>query len=251
MSIKILKKNVEVFNKDIELNGGYKYTTNNSYSAIVANKRQTDVTIDILSKINQNSIIDVGCGDGFYTSLIKKRFPHVRISAFDPALKAIEFAKKSYPDINFFVANLLDEKSSPTDRYDTAIIRGVLHHLDYPELALRNTAKIANQIIIIEPNGNNPILKIIEKTSKYHIEHEEKSYSERQLINFCKESGCQIDKISYVGFVPFFFPTALAKFIHFFQPLCERLPIVRHFFAGQIVILINNNKKTNDRHSKI
>ena len=45
-----LKKNVEVFNKDVVLNSGYKYTTNNSYSAVVANKRLTDVTIEALSE---------------------------------------------------------------------------------------------------------------------------------------------------------------------------------------------------------
>ena len=158
---------------------------------------------------------------------------------------AIDLAKTTHPNIDFFVANILDAQSLPPEKYDTAIIRGVLHHLDYPELALSNTAKIADQIIIIDPNGNNPILKIIEKKSKYHIEHEEKSYSEKQFIDFCKKSGCHIDKIFYVGFVPFFFPTILAKIIHFFQPILEKVPILNYYFTGQIVIIIDNKKKNN------
>jgi SAM-dependent methyltransferase len=238
-----LKKNVEVFNNDVALNGGYKYTTNNPYSTVVANKRLTDVTIEALSNLTQNTLVDIGCGDGFYTAEIKNNFPNLKIDAFDPALMAVDFAKKTYPDINFFVANILDEQSLPKEKYETAIIRGVLHHLDYPELALINTAKIANQIIIIDPNGNNPILKIIEKKSKYHIEHEEKSYSEKQFIDFCKKSGCQIDKIYYVGFVPFFFPTIPAKIIHFFQPIFEKVPVLNYFLAAQIIIIINNKKK--------
>jgi 2-polyprenyl-3-methyl-5-hydroxy-6-metoxy-1,4-benzoquinol methylase len=238
-----LKKNVEVFNDDILSNRGYKYTTNNSYSASVANKRLTDVTLEIISRYkNLSSLIDIGCGDGIYTNEIKKKCSNVNVSAFDPASKAIDLARKSYPKIDFFIANLLEESSLPTKKFDIAIIRGVLHHLDYPELAIRNASKIAKKIIIIDPNGNNPLLKLIEKKSKYHIEHEEKSYSFREFVTFCENSQCKIDKIYYVGFVPFFFPTIPAKIIYFFQPLLEKIPILNYYFAAQIIILINNKE---------
>lgn len=241
--MKKLKKNVAVFDKDILANSGYRYTTNTRYSAIVANKRLTDITLSILSGLKQKCLVDVGCGDGIYTNEIKNQFPKLKISAYDPAAKAINLAKKLYPKINFFVENVLNKELSQKNKYDTAIIRGVLHHLDQPELAIKNTAKIANKIIIIEPNGNNPILKIIEKRSRYHIEHEEKSYSVKEFRIFCKKANCRIEKICYVGFVPFFFPTLPSKIIHFFQPLLEKIPILNHYLAAQIVLVINNENK--------
>ena len=31
-------------------------------------------------------------------------------------------------------------------------------------------------MFVIEPNGYNPVLKVLEKVSRYHIEHEERSF---------------------------------------------------------------------------
>jgi hypothetical protein len=91
-------------------------------------------------------------------------------------------------------------------------------------------------LLIIEPNGNNPILKLIEKMSPYHREHEERSFSSRTLARWCREAGCPATSISFIGFVPFFFPTLPAKIIHFFQPFLERVPLLCRFFGAQVVI---------------
>ncbi|MEZ4901482.1 MAG: hypothetical protein R2822_06830 [Spirosomataceae bacterium] len=63
----------------------------------------------------------------------------------------------------------------------------------------------------MEPNGNNPILKLIEKTSKYHIEHEEQSFIEFSLKKWIKNAGGKVTNWSYVGYVPFFFPDGPAS----------------------------------------
>ena len=111
--------------------------------------------------------------------------------ATDPASKAVVLAKKKYPYIGFFVPNILDEKTyrKQAGNYYTAILRGVLHHLNIPELARKNALKLADNFIIVEPNANNPILKYIEKTSKYHIERQEQSFSLPVLKVFCLSAG--------------------------------------------------------------
>ncbi len=48
-------------------------------------------------------------------------------------------------------------------RFDVAVIRGVLHHLYQAERAVQSVLKVASEIVIVEPNGYNPILKLIEK----------------------------------------------------------------------------------------
>lgn len=236
--MKHLKKNVEVFDRDVEANQGYQYTTNTQYSAIAANKRITKQTVSIISKLDSiYRVIDIGCGDGIYTNEIKSSLPEIEISGFDPAVKAINLAKKKYSTISFYVGNILDEESLGKDTYDLAIIRGVLHHLDYPEIAIKNALKIAPKIIIVDPNGNNPILKSIEKKSAYHREHEEKSYSQKEFESYCANAGGQIKSISYIGFVPFFFWTIPARMIHFFQPFLEMIPLINRYFSAQIVII--------------
>lgn len=230
-----LKKNVDKFNEDSKTNKGYKYTTNNSFSSIVANKRITDKVNSMITN-DINTLIDCGCGDGTYTNEIKKINPTLAIQAFDPASAAIEIAKKQYSNIEFFVASIYNVKEFNKRNNDLAVLRGILHHIPDQLQAIKNINQVSNKMLIIEPNGNNPILKLIEKKSTYHIEHEEQSFSSNQLKKWCLEAGWKINSIEYIGFVPFFFPTVLAKIIYFFQPLLEKIPIIKKYFSAQIII---------------
>lgn len=230
------KKNVTEFNNDIALNGGYQYTTNAPYSSLVANCRITEATIALIPK-GTRSIIDIGCGDGTYTAELAAHFPDLEIFGVDPAAEAIARSRRLIPDATFAVADLLVPETLPEREFDVGIIRGVLHHLPDGPLGLVNAARLCRVLIVIEPNGNNPVLKWIEKNSQYHIEHEEQSFTSRELEDWCRSAGYKKIKIDYVGFVPFFFPAPLAKIIHFCQPLLELISPLKKYFSAQIVIL--------------
>lgn len=238
-----LKENVKAFNQNVKENKGFLYTTNAQYSSHVANKRISDEIFKFI-KPSYQTLIDVGCGDGVYTNNIKENFPHLEVSGFDPAEKAIELASKKYPAVTFKTINLLDPNLPvPATKYDVAVIRGVLHHLADQQLAIRNAFKLADHLIIMEPNGNNPILKLIEKTSKYHIEHEEQSFFAWELKKWIRNAGGQVDTWLYVGYVPFFFPTLPAKIIYKLQPFLEKVPVVKHVFSGQFIISCSLKEK--------
>jgi hypothetical protein len=57
------------------------------------------------------------------------------------------------------------------------------------EKAIQIICNIADEIIVAEPNGYNPVLKIMEKVSPYHIQHEEKSYALGNETNASKTMG--------------------------------------------------------------
>lgn len=231
-----LKKNVQEFNRNVNDNGGFLYTTNAQFSSHVANKRISDEIFRFI-KPGYKTLIDIGCGDGMYTNNIKQNFPQLNVYGFDPADAAIQIAKKKYPSVQFETMNILDDQLPiPARKYDVAVIRGVLHHLSDQQKAITNAFKLADNLIIMEPNGNNPILKLIEKTSQYHIEHEEQSFFQGQLKRWIRNAGGHIDAFQYVGYVPFFFPTGPAKVIYFFQPFLEKIPLVKHIFSAQFII---------------
>ncbi len=233
----IEKKNVGEFNDDVKGNDGYLYTTNQTLSSTLANKRISDaVAMHILPEYK--TLVDIGCGDGAYTSEIKARFPSLHIVGFDPAGEAIALAQKKYTNITFQVKNILAVgEGGEQEVYDIAILRGVLHHLPDQALAIKNALALCKTLVIIEPNGNNPILKVIEKVSPYHVKHEEQSFSYAQLKSWTHSSGGEVLGHEYIGFIPFFFPTLLTKVIYFFQPLLEKIPLIREFFSAQIVIV--------------
>ena len=242
--MKTLKQNVNEFNTDVKKNNGYRYTTNAKYSSVVSNNRITKAT-EHLIPIKTATIIDIGCGDGTYTIILKEKFKNIKFTGIDPAFEAIELAKKKDFEINFLIGDLLDESTLPKEKYELGIIRGVLHHLPNSYKGLENSKKLSNRLIIIEPNGNNPILKWIEKNSKYHIEHEEQSFTSKQLSSWIELMDYKIVKIDYIGFIPFFFPTVLSKIINFFQPFLELIYPLKKYFGAQIIILCENKKREN------
>lgn len=238
-SKKAAKQNVSAFNRDAASNAGYQYTTNAPFSSVVANKRLTDATIEHIGP-QVRTVLDLGCGDGTYTAELKRAFPAVRFVGVDAAAVAIEGASKRYPDVEFRVADALRPETLPPERFDLAIARGVLHHLPDASAALHNLMRAAGEVLIIEPNGNNPVLKVIELVSPYHREHEEQSFSSATLRRWCERAGGEVRSVDYVGFIPFFFPTAPAKLIYRFQPALEQVPFVREVLSGQIVMRVRS-----------
>ncbi len=230
-----LKKNVDAFNSDVAANDGYMYTTKASLSSVLANKRMTDAALAMIDD-NAVTLIDIGAGDGTYSNDLYQQRPNLKITGFDPASEAIKVAAVKYPKIDFFVGDILTTSTFPKKKFDVGVIRGVLHHLNNPKQAIANSILMSDRIVIIEPNGNNPILKIIEKVSPYHRLHEERSFSSGQLKQWCVESGFEVERIDFIGFVPFFFPTFLTKIIYFFQPMMEKIYPLKKYFGAQIVI---------------
>src|SRR6185295_9819335 len=101
-----LKKNVSVFNSDVRRNAGYRYTTSAPYSSIVANRRMTEATLRHIHG-NCHSILDAGCGDGTYSSEIKRARPSIHLVGFDPSIDAIEIARTRHPGIQFLQGDML------------------------------------------------------------------------------------------------------------------------------------------------
>jgi SAM-dependent methyltransferase len=230
------KANVKVFERDVAEHGGYAYTTDASFSSKVADERLTRIVLDNMRPTDIN-VIDVGCGDGTSTNKYIAGRTDMKLSALDPAALAVERAKVLYPHIEFSVGDIVNAATLPDKTFDLVVLKGVLHHVSDPAQAIRNAAKLSPRMLIIEPNGYNPILKIIEKRSAYHVEHEEQSFPRATIEQWCRDAGLTVAYHDFAGFVPYFFPTIPARIIHFLTPLLERLPIVNRYFSAVSVIV--------------
>jgi 2-polyprenyl-3-methyl-5-hydroxy-6-metoxy-1,4-benzoquinol methylase len=225
------------FELDAKVHKGYWYTTGASLSAHQANDRLTQVSSVWIKKLGSRlkSLVDIGCGDGTYTQVLSKMFPSLSISGGDPAPSAIQLAKTNYPKIPFFVCDVLNIRTLKPHKKDGLILRGVIHHVMDPQVAITNACVCAKHILIIEPNGWNPIVKVIEKTSKYHREHGEKSYTSWKLRSWIEHAGGTVQREYYVGLVPFFCPDVVVPMLKAMQPFIEKSPLAR-FLCGQVVL---------------
>lgn len=232
--------NIEAFQEDVVTNGGYQYTTNAPLSSQFANERLTKATLDS-ANLNGANLIDIGCGDGTYTFELLSRGGAKSIVGIDPATDAINLASKKSESKNaIFIAASAYELPYPDQSFDFAILRGVLHHLEFPEKAIKEALRVSKEIIVIEPNGFNPVLKLIEKNSSYHKAHDEKSFTSWKLFKWVNEGNGKIQRYQFVGLVPFFCPKWMAIICKSLEPLVESFPILRRICCAVCVFRAKN-----------
>ncbi len=238
------EKNIHTFNEDIKSTGRYQYTDFKKFSAYLATKRQSEELIRLLKENTKENIniLDVGCGDGTFTFEILKEINPKKIVGFDYAQSAIRVAgnaieAKDKDKIKFLHGDVYNaHKMFKKNSFDIVVIRGVLHHLSRPSQAIKSLRYISDKIIVLEPNGFNPILKIIENTSPYHIQREEKSYWPPTLNKWFTDSGFKVKKQLFFSIVPYFCPKSVVILLKFIEPVMEKIPFIRMFYCGTNLI---------------
>jgi len=221
-------KSVGAFNQDAVDHQGYLYSTNAPLSSQIANKRLSDLTLENVD-LRDKTVLDIGCGDGVYTIEVFDKVHVKSMLGVDYAAQAVEIAraKTGARPIKYEVQSAYS-LPYPAKSFDVAILRGVLHHLDDPVPALKEALRVAAIVWVIEPNGYNPGLKFLERFSRYHIEHQEKSYSPAYLDREIAKLGGKVLRRKWAGFVPMFCPDWMAKSMKVIEPVIEAIPVLKH-----------------------
>src|SRR3990172_8016924 len=154
------EKNIQKFNSDVAASAGYVYTSDDRLSSRLANERLSEAVREA-ARLEGKRVIDVGCGDGKYTMELLSGSP-AYVLGVDAAKSAVDAAAKKASrakarNVEFRVMDFYKLKELK-ERFDIAIVRGVLHHLYDLEKAVAAVSGIANEVVVIEPNGYNPVL---------------------------------------------------------------------------------------------
>lgn len=223
------------FNQDAAHNHGYLYSTNASLSSHLANQRLTDLTLEAL-QLRGKRVLDIGCGDGVYSRAIQQLGQPRTLIAGDVAEQAVRLAQQNSTGHQVrYLINSAYELPFAEKAFEIALLRGVLHHLDQPQKALGEALRVAQTVWVIEPNGYNPGLKLLEKLSPYHIAHGEKSYAPHQLDRWIGELNGKVTSRKWAGFVPMFCPKAIARIMKILEPIIEHTPLVNRIASAVYV----------------
>ncbi len=74
------------------------------------------------------TILDAGCGSGYSSKLISKRFKPKELIAFDFMPEQIKIAKKKNPYAKYHVDDITSI-SQPDEKFDATFVFGILHHV--------------------------------------------------------------------------------------------------------------------------
>jgi hypothetical protein len=106
-----------------------------------------------------------------------------------------------------------------------------------PHLAVREAARVARTVVVLEPNGWNPALKAIEKISAYHRAHGERSFFSHTIDGWMRDAGLKISYRSFSGLVPYFCPDGLARLLNTVEHVVEAIPVIRRIMCGAYVVV--------------
>ena len=133
-------------------------------------KERTQPAIDLVRRVegrNVSSVLDVGCGPGNSSVVIKKIFPNADILGIDFSADMIERAKKDYVDITFeqWDADVFTEETSK--KFDLIFSNACLQWLPNQFKTIINLYKLLNDngimAVQIPCNFDEPIHHLINK----------------------------------------------------------------------------------------
>ncbi len=132
--------------KNIPGNYYDKHHSKNIIIQFMMNKFHKDFN-ELIKKTKPKTILDIGCGEGYTTDIIKKENKNIKIEAADIDKNIIEKAKKTHRKIKFSVNNVYNLKFKD-NYFDCVIASELLEHLTKPDKAIKETKRIAKRYCI-------------------------------------------------------------------------------------------------------
>ncbi|MBF0518197.1 MAG: class I SAM-dependent methyltransferase [Nitrospirae bacterium] len=127
------------------------------WHTIITQDYMTRILFPLIDMLNKKSpsdttIMDIGCNEG-WLSLIFQRMGFKRIVGIDPNeanIKKAEFLKKHFGlnNVEFILGDINNFKT--TDKFDIAVMFGVINHIHNPVGILQNIHSFTNDYLILD-----------------------------------------------------------------------------------------------------
>jgi 2-polyprenyl-3-methyl-5-hydroxy-6-metoxy-1,4-benzoquinol methylase len=151
------------------------------------------VVFDLLGRIEFNSLLDIGCGDGRFLYEIRKAYGDIELSGIDYSKKALSLAKQMNPELEFKQRDIL--VSPLKSQWDVITLLEVIEHI--PPQLLPDFIKAASGML--RPGGTLIITvpHLNEKLISKHYQHFDPKKIRALLPPDLEESECFLfDRIS-------------------------------------------------------
>ncbi len=115
-----------------------------------------------------STILDAGCGSGYSSKLISKRFRPKELIAFDYMPKQIEIAKQKNPYATYYVDDIT-AVNQPTEKFDAVFVFEILHHVPNWQQAISELYRVIKKggyLFICEVNDKGVLF--VDKYLKFH-----------------------------------------------------------------------------------
>jgi len=164
----------------------------------------------IKKKVNglkNKTVLDVGCGNGFFTIPFSKKAKEVTGLDFSKRMLELNPHKK-------LVQARVEKMPFKDNAFDVVFCSNLLHHVKNPILAVAEMKRISKRFVVLsEPNRNNPLMCLFSLISKE--ERGALKFSPNYVKKLAEKNNMKIKACSVQGFVvPNKMPAVIADFIY-------------------------------------
>jgi SAM-dependent methyltransferase len=144
------------------------------------------------NSVGQLSLLDIGCGNGFFTYYLEKSFDTIALDFSYSMLKRNTSKMK--------LCGSAAELPFKNRSFDITFCSNLLHHLDEPDIAISEMKRVSRKYVIIsEPNRNNPLMFLFGLLKKE--ERGTLRFSLRYMKQLVERSGLGLIGTSQSGIV--------------------------------------------------
>ncbi|NQU82925.1 MAG: class I SAM-dependent methyltransferase [Parcubacteria group bacterium] len=102
----------------------------------------------LVSNLEANKVLEVGCGHGFSTAYLKHFFSGKHFEASELLQSSVNKAQKMHPEIKIYQESIYDLKRKESC-FDLILALEVLEHLEDPKLALRQMHRVSSRYCLV------------------------------------------------------------------------------------------------------
>lgn len=134
-----------------------KHTSTNPVQKFLINNFFNCLSKEV-KKLNINSILDAGCGEGFTLEKLRKEKIGKAYEGVDFLETAIDLGNKAHPNLTLRKASIY-ELPYKDNSFDLVLSTEVLEHLDDPKKGLKEIARVSKKYILLSV-PNEPIFML-------------------------------------------------------------------------------------------
>jgi 2-polyprenyl-3-methyl-5-hydroxy-6-metoxy-1,4-benzoquinol methylase len=151
------------------------------------------VVFDFIQNLKIESVLDVGCGEGFVLKKIKEQNIGTQFKGVDASKKAVSLGRRENPDLDIQTGDIYDLKFEDKS-FDLVMCIEVLEHLKCPEKAIKELKRVSKKYILFSV-PNEPWFTFLNYTQwGKDIGHINK-WTSGKFIEFIKSRELKILKI--------------------------------------------------------
>ncbi len=165
----------------------------NSEQYLKFKSERTQPSIDLVNRLKAFSperILDIGCGPGNSTEVLRKSFPNAYISGIDSSEDMIAKAKRAYPEIDFVLCDAARNLNLLPKNFDIIFSNACMQWLPDHRKFIADSMALLNHggvlAVQIPINYEEPIHKIINRIT-HNNKWNEKLPVKRKLYNLSQE----------------------------------------------------------------